>query len=354
MTTRDVSENSVTSSLAEIERLEAQRQRDDALAREQQAKQRREAEAALRRAERSRALDEIEAREQRERQEAEARAMDEGRARAAVEVARIEAEAKAEIEVANARRAHELEMLRVRTQHGHRRSRVVLALALGFALALGAVGIGRTTSKNISLERDLAAAVQQKDAMLRQSREFCSTCLGVLDKRVAVLRVRRFAGEGVAALNEVEAARRAVRRAVEGGPRAGEEPSVATAYCFSRIAALARALGHLEQESDAFERRTALDQRFLDLMAVWAKHRRTESATARAEAARRQAHRTGSRDSLVAYERALDRMRDILGGFDTAARGTRGSGTSPNAVFSSGLQPCADGDPVCGIDGHEL
>ncbi len=352
---RETTETSVSFSLAELARLERDRQRDEeqrrARAREARAAEERKADAERQRAEERRAIAESEARRQRERETAETSALTEARARAVVEVARIEAEAKTRLEAANAQRTHELAMLRVRAEKGLQRTHWALAAALGLTCSLAALGLYGAARKNERLEQDLTRLSQEKTDAVQKWDEAQRRHLDALDRWHEVLGARPLDSDVRTALEEAVALRRSIgdtnAREVGLGAVKGLEPS--------KVAAYAAALGDAQRRLDTARRRATLDQRFSDLTALAARHRGGNVAAALAAAAAIKARPSGDSSTLARYERALDGLRDSL-----AASSITGNpaGAGPATVHvttgHSRQPPCADGDPMCDSDGPSI
>jgi len=349
--TENAAETSVTFSLAELAKLEAERVRDEearrARARQETARQQREAEVRRIAAEAAEAEAAAEAQRRRRHREAEEQARLEARTQAAVLVARLEAEARARLDADNAQRAHELAVLRTRNEGGHRRVRRALVAALGLVLCAGAAAAYGVSREVASVTQDAARLREGQAALAREREQAKATELTALDRRHAGLRTRaRVLGAGSSGIpgslaREVEEARataEAARAAIDAG-----------ALDQARLRALGDALDAWQARLEVLERVDALDQRRADLT-VWATSLRRGEATTAARNAAAQARAAGAGEgALHAYQGALDHLRDALGQPATAS--VHRPATTSSAVVK---RTCAQGDPGCGLDGEPV
>lgn len=334
--TPNAPETSVMFSLSELAKLEEERVQEENVqrsrAREREARELREQEARRRAAEAARVDAEEEARVQRRREEAAEKVRMEARAQAAADVARIEAEAKARLEEENARRAHELEVLRVRAQGGHRRLQHALAALLGLVLCGGSAAAYGVSRHVEGLEQDAAQLREGQQALARERESAKTTELAALERRYAALRARPLARGAEEARVTAEAARNAVD---------AKSPD------HDRLRAFADALDVLQARIETLAGIAALDRRQADL-AAWAAERRRTELTAAARSAAARAKATGDDAALRAYEGALDQLRDAL------AQSSTGPGRPLQSQTVGVSQPCAPGDPGCGLNGEKV
>lgn len=331
-----ITDTSVTISLAELTRIEAERvsheEAERARIRAERARQERELEAK-RRAEQAAELARVEdERARRARVEAIEKARLEAREQAAAEVARIEAEAKARLDVENATRAHELAVLRVKKETGRRRREYVLGAALALVTCLGAVA-GFVLQARFG---ELAAATDElrgrERALERERDDAGRTELTALDRRFAALSARTMARGADEARKVAEQVRRSIDESSPG---------------HERLHAFADALDALASRIDALEKLDALGRRHSDLLEFARAMRRTQAIeTAERAAAAAKAPHAGA-ETLIAYERALDQLSAKLSERTATAR--------HGAVPATDHAPdCDPHDPGCGIDGKRV
>ena len=331
------SDTSVTFSLAELAKLEEERVRHEdaqrAQARARTAQAQRDVESSRRAAEAAHLASEEEARARRVRAEAEEKVRVEARARAAADVARIEAEARTRLDADNAERAHELAVLQARSQRGGDRLRQALAAALCLALTGGSVAAYGMTRHVAALEQDTGRIRDAEQALAKERDHAKATELAALDRRFALLRARPLARDAEEARSTVEAARNAV------DPAAPDH---------GRLRAFGDALDGLQTRLETLEKLAALDRRRDDLLAWATAVRRSEATTATRTAAAR-ARATGDESTLRSYEGALDQLRQALAQPAVAPGRTQ---LAPHT--DEGHAPCADNDPMCGLNGRRL
>ena len=351
---RDTSDSSsVTFTLAELAKLEAERCRDEeaqrAHAREKAAQDKRDADAKKAQAEAQRLAAEAEAKAKKDHEAAVEKARLEARERAAADVAHIQAEAAARLEADNAQRAHEIALVRIRTESSARKLRTALAVVVGAAL-LGAGGAAISVSRQVtSLEQETAALREGQTALTHEREQAKQSELAALDKRHAALRERALGAAQHKTLGvgrDVEAASIVAETA-----RATVDPK---ALDHDRMRAFADALDALQARIETLETVAALDQRKDDLDA-WAGERRksdalsTKVAAAKDAAQKARAAGAGKADAK-AYEVALGHLHDAIAQAGTGTgTGGRGGGARTETLGA----PCTPGlDPLCGPDGH--
>jgi hypothetical protein len=337
MIPRSPTDTSVTFSLAELAKIEAERVREEdarrARARDREAREKREAEEARRAAETAEAVVAAEARARRLREEAEEKARLDARQRAEIEVARIAADAKARLDEANAQRAHEIAMLKVRTEGGARRLRAALAAVIGLALAGGAAAAYGVDQHVGRLARETEQIRAGQQALAQEREQAKATELSALDRRFAALS----AHPSIKDAEEPRAAAAAARRAVDD-----------KALDHHRLQAFGDALDALQGRLVTLDRLALLDRR-LDDLGAWAGDRRRPEALAAARAAGTRARAIGSDDALRVYEGALDQARmGIAGSAGSAGRPVVTVPTTDKGPKGT----CSQGDPCCDIDGH--
>ncbi len=333
-------DTSVTFSLAELAKLEAERVREEdgrrARARDAEARAAREAEAQRRAAEAARVAAEVEATARRERAEAEEKVRGEARRRAEIEVARIAADAKARLDADNAARAHELAVLRARAEGGSRNRQRALVTALVVTLSGGAAA-GYQMSRHVAaLEQEASELRDARQALAREREHGKTTELAALDRRYAMLLARPCSGDATEARATAVSARRAV------DPSALEN---------DRLRTFADALDALDARLATLEKIAALDRRSDDL-AAWAAASRRSEIIAPAHTAAVRAKATGNDEALRAYAGTLEEIRAAL-----AERGTTADRHGGAAAAANTTRVRCDphvGDPGCGLDGFRM
>jgi hypothetical protein len=357
MMTRDTSETSVTFSLAELAKIEAERVREEeaqrARARDRDAREKRETEAQRREAEAQRLAAEADAKARRAREEAIENARIEARERASLDVARIQAQARIQLDADNAQRAHEIAMMRARAEGGARRLRAVLAVVLGVGI-LGGGGAAISVSRQVTALEQEAAQLREGQTALGREREHAKANeLAALDRRHAALRAR--AETAVAEGGTLGIGRDADEALRAAGTACASVDAKALDH--DRLRAFGDALDTLEARVETLEKVTALDRRIADLDA-WAAERRkldaaTTAKTAAAKSAATRARATGAgEDAVRAYAAALGQLHEALA--QSGGRGGQGKVTSAPAGPDT-RQKCTPGaDPLCGPDGFLL
>jgi hypothetical protein len=333
-----MSDQSVQFSLIELARIEAERVREEDLSRErvrqQEARNKREAEEARRAAEQAKAAAEAEAKARRLREEAEEKTRLEARQRAEVEVARITATARAQLEEDNSRRAHELGVLQIQNDGVRRRLRAALGAVIVLVVAGGGTAAYAVDRHLAGLVRDTEQLREGQQALGREREHAKATELAALDRRLDALRARPAIAESGEALRTAQAARTAV------DPKALDQ---------DRLRAFADALDALEARLVTADRIAALDRRRDDL-AAWATSLRRDDALSQARAAGVRARVLGTDDAALAYAGALDRARDGLAKSPTGSGRGKGTTTGNDKAATS----CLPGDPGCGLDGRPI
>ncbi len=356
---REAFNSSVIYSLAEVARMERERQEEEELlqakAREERDQQLRVAEAERRRAEEARrAAEEVE-RHKRERETAETRAVAEARARAVIEAARIEAEGRARLAAEAADREFKLDALRVRSETGARWLKRALLLLLSAVSVGGGVAAYTVMTERNARNAELVRLRGDVSALSQELTRVKSDELGALTRRSAALHNRPAARDASAAMTSADDARKAI-----------DEKNIDA----SRLSSFRSALDQLDERLDTLERSTTLDRRFDNLSTWTAQKPGNDFVHLQTVATRAKDTRGNDAAALATYERTLDKWRDALGrsttnasvssaqaGTQAALRGagSRGSGSSsPSASRTSPGPACRDGDPLCDLRGRSL
>jgi hypothetical protein len=333
------SDTSVTFSLAELAKLEAERVREEdarrARAREREAKEKLSAEAARRAAEAAEMAATAEARARRLREEAEEKARVEARQRAEIEVARIGAEARARLDADNAQRAHELAVLKLRTEGGARRLQVALAAVIGLVVLGGGAAAYEVDQRVSRLTQDGERLREGQHALALERDQGKAAELAALDRRFVALRGRPLIKDADAPRATAEAARNRVDvNALDG----------------DRLRAFGEALDALQARLDTLDRLALLSLRQIDLD-TWAADRKRGEAMVAARAAGVRARALGTGEALHAYEAALDQARDALA--QSSAGGGRQVVASAQTTTGKAAT-CRAGDAWCGADGKPV
>jgi dTMP kinase len=293
-TAQVTTDTSVTLSLVELARLEAERLRSEEAAaqkkREAQRMQQKEAERAEREAEMARLSAEAEERARKARAEAEEKVRAEARARVESDILRIQAEAKARLQADEAARAHELAVIRAKAEG----NRGWLRIALVAVIAIS--GVGGVLGGTVAADREAALRTQ----------------------------VEKLRDESAATARSVESAR----------TEAAERQRRLT----------------VEQRERRAERVTLLDGR-RDALAGWAEAQSRRDVMTSIEAAADRAHAQGASEAdLAVYDGALTRAADQLSKPATGRIARRTDGGPVPVVRAAA---CANPhDPMCGLDGR--
>jgi hypothetical protein len=328
--------DSVSISLAELAKLEQERQREEelrkAILREKLLLEQKSKDAEKARQEQARLTAERYALEQKTRQEAEIKALEQARIQATIETARIEAQSRARLDREAAQRTHQLAQLRMQTETKNRRVQYFLSFALGLVLVVGALGSYVAISRINYLERTVEQLRVDQSLSKQNVESARKSEFAFLDRLQSSL----FSRAVYSRLDDDKLAVSMARRRIGDGP---EEPA--------KLEAFANSLDNLGARLVRLDRLAALDRRFQDL-SVWANQRGSIDLNSIRNVAAKA--KDGQSDSaLQTYEWALERLRDTLSQ-QVGKNATRlPLSQQHQEQGSAATDECPRGDPLCGL-----